>query len=48
MAACVSRARRKYGVKLPALHAAEGAPNANEFNCIQRGAPLTNFIRPTG
>ena len=34
----VSKARKKFGVKYPALYAPEGAAQGKEFNCVQRGA----------
>jgi glutathione S-transferase len=37
MAAGVSAARKKYGVKYPTLYAESSNPQANDFNCVQRG-----------
>ena len=45
MAVGVSKARKRYGVKYPAIYAADGAPNAKEFNCIQRGARFIPSLR---
>mmetsp|Transcript_6780 Transcript_6780/g.19547 ORF Transcript_6780/g.19547 Transcript_6780/m.19547 type:complete len:118 (+) Transcript_6780:101-454(+) len=37
MAVKVSQARKKYGVKYPALYADSTVKDAQTFNCIQRG-----------
>lgn len=37
MAVRVAKARKKFGVKYPALYADTSIKNANDFNCIQRG-----------
>ncbi len=37
MVAGVAAARKRYNVRYPLLYAPEGAANAKEFNCVQRG-----------
>ena len=34
----VGQARKKYGVKYPAMYAPEGDASGKPFNCVQRGA----------